>query len=673
MRTARLNLGAPGIYRHPESEPPVLGGVRMDVCAFLGVAPRGPVREPILDEAWRFDRPCVEADRQRRRSVAVAVESFDEYRRLFGGFEGPGRLPFAVASFFEQGGRRAYIVRIVHEYGNDVENAEGVATGMLTGSTTSIGTFALSARSEGIWGNRLRAALGYAVAPLAFEDSSTATELHLSPNEKLCSGVLLRVRLPAGPSVMRFVSELRRLPRPDGPGERLHAVLDRALAAPPVAAEIVTGILEVDDGVGQRERHTDLGLSRHHPRWLGTILCYESELVYPDPSWVVGDVVPDPDEPRSLPFEPSLPSPEQPQFGGGIDRYARIATQDFFDPCWVPGDPEPGAGVHALTHLPDLSSVVAPDLYSHEPLPSRDRVVDPLSLVGPDFEPCVDPVPRAEQENPTADLPGLHLEPTDPGDFKEIVRLQAELVRLAERLRDFVVLLDVPAGLSHRQVLRWRSHFASSYAAAYHPWLKVARLDDSRDALVPVNPSAVAAGIIARQELQFGVPHGPANVIAKTAVDVDQAISPERHDEVHPLGINVYLRERDGIVLTAARTLSRDPGYRQLSVRRLILMLRRVLSQQTHWMVFESNGADLRATVRHLLRGYLRQLFLAGAFKGATEDEAFFVRCDEVLNPPRVVDAGRLIAEIGIAPTEPIEFIVLRLTRNGDGTLTVQE
>jgi hypothetical protein len=671
MRAARLSLGAPGIYRHPESEPPVPGGARMDVCAFLGVATRGPVREPILDEAWRFDRPCVEADRPRRRSVAVAVESFGEYRRLFGGFEGPGRLPFAVASFFEQGGRRAYIVRIVHEYGNRADNAAGVATGVLTGSSPSIGTFSLSARSEGTWGNRLRAALGYAVAPLAFEDSSTVTELHLSPNEKLCSGVLLRLRLPAGPPEMRFVSDLRRLPRPDGPGERLHAVLDRPLAAPPEAAEIVTGILEVEDGVGQRERHTGLGLSRQHERWLGTSLCYESELVYPDPSWVDGDLVPD--EPRSLPLEPRLPSPEAPQFSGGVDRHAQIVTQDLFDPRWTPGDAEPGDGVHALTLLPDLSSVVAPDLYSHELLPSRDRVVDPPSLVGPDFEPCVDAPSPAEQENPQPDMPGLHLEPTDPSDFKEIVRLQAELVRLAERLRNFVVLLDVPAGLSHRQVLRWRSHFASSYAAAYHPWLKVARLDDSRDALVPVNPSAVAAGVIARQELQFGVPHGPANVVAKTAVDVDQAISPERHDEVHPLGINVYLRERDGVLLTAGRTLSLDPGYRQLSVRRLMLMLRRVLSQQTHWMVFESNGPDLRATLRHLLRGYLRQLFLAGAFKGATEEEAFFVRCDEVLNPRRVVDAGQLIAEIGVAPAEPTEFIVLRLTRNGDGTLTVQE
>ena len=99
----------------------LIAGVRMDVAAFVGVAPRGPVRVPLFNEWWRDDGPCVEPQRPRRRTVAYPVESFDEYRRLFGGFEGPGLLPFAVATFFEQGGRRAYIARVVHDYGNAVD------------------------------------------------------------------------------------------------------------------------------------------------------------------------------------------------------------------------------------------------------------------------------------------------------------------------------------------------------------------------------------------------------------------------------------------------------------------------------------------------------------------------------------------------------------------------
>jgi hypothetical protein len=267
------------------------------------------------------------------------------------------------------------------------------------------------------------------------------------------------------------------------------------------------------------------------------------------------------------------------------------------------------------------------------------------------------------------ELPGLALDPRIPGDLARIVALQRMLVDFAEDVREFAVLLDVPPRIRPRQVLDWRSKLSSMWAAAYHPWIRVARLDDGRDALIRVNPSAVAAGIIARQEIAFGVQHGPANVLAVHAVDVDERIPPARHDELHQSAVNVFLRERDGILLTAGRTLSRDPSWRQLSVRRLVTMVERALDRQMQWTAFEPNGRRLRGQVNDLLRTFLRGLWRANAFAGATEDEAFFVRCDDALNPPPVTDLGRLIVEVGLAPAEPLEFIVLRLTRDGDRLL----
>jgi phage tail sheath protein FI len=173
--------------------------------------------------------------------------------------------------------------------------------------------------------------------------------------------------------------------------------------------------------------------------------------------------------------------------------------------------------------------------------------------------------------------------------------------------------------------------------------------------------------------MAFGAPHGPANALAAEVIDVDDQVAPARHDELHTQGVNVYLRERDGVRLTAARTLSRDPAFRQLSVRRLMTMISRALYQQMQWVVFEPNNPALRAELRLVLRGYLRRLFQLGAFRGASEEQAFFVRCDETNNPAFIADAGRLIAEIGVAPSEPIEFIVLRLAREGDGMLVLEE
>jgi phage tail sheath protein FI len=301
-------------------------------------------------------------------------------------------------------------------------------------------------------------------------------------------------------------------------------------------------------------------------------------------------------------------------------------------------------------------------------------VVDPVSPGGPTFERCLTPaLPASPDPVLPPDLDGLALDPRLPTDLSTIIGLQNQLVALAEGMRSFVTLLDVPPGLSHRQILAWRSQFDSSYAACYHPWLSVVPRNDQPDSLVRVPPSAVAAGLIARVENLSGVPQGPANVLAASVVAVDDRVSPARLDALHPQGVNVFVVERDGIRLVGARTLGRDPSYRQLSVRRLILMLRRAIDRQMQWVVFEPNNKALRAQVRNALVVYLRQFGRAGAFKGATDDQSFFVRAGDDLNPPRVADLGQLIFEIGVAPAEPMEFLVLRFERAGDGTLSMDE
>jgi Bacteriophage tail sheath protein len=667
----RIQLGAPGIYRRPDSATRALSGVRMDVCAFAGVAPRGPVRMPVFDGQWRDDRPCVEPERPRRRTVAVAVESFDEYRRLFGGFEGPGLLPYAVASFFEQGGRRAYIARIVHEYGVPADNAGGVAHGDVPGAGSNDSPFRLRARDEGSWGNGLRATLNFTTRPLLFEKHAL-DPLTVSDDEELPAGTLLRLTLNDAKRVLRIVANVARREREQSAGFFRIAVFDQPLPddVEIESAEVVEGVLAIDDGDGRTERHERLGFSSLHPRWMATVLCYESQLVYPDSDWSGGEMIPN--DPKLPPGRWSAP------FECGEDRYPDITPDDFFDSAWTFGDDDPGNGVYALAQLSDLSLLVAPDLYSPAPLAPTENIADPDSLAGPDFDRCFDLPESEEQAEPQFDLKGLRLDPTLTNERDAIVLLQRKLVDFAEASRSFIVLLDVPPGLNQRQILNWRLNFNSAFAAAYHPWLQtrgiqISRGDDSRDALIHLPPSAAAAGIIARQEMAFGVPHGPANALAAEVSDVDDRVAPARHDELHTQGVNVYLRERDGVRLTAARTLSRDPAFRQLSVRRLMTMISRALYQQTQWVVFEPNHNALRAELRLVLRGYLRGLFRLGAFRGANEEQAFFVRCDETNNPPFMTDAGRLIAEIGVAPSEPLEFIVLRLAREGDGTLVLEE
>jgi uncharacterized protein len=683
---ARVTLGAPGVYHEPPAPFQALTGVRMDVCAFVGVAPRGPSRVPVVgpfgDKVWADDVPCVEAERPRLRSVAVQVDSWDQYRRLYGSFEGAGLLPFAVASFFEQGGRRAYVVRIVHDYGpGHAGDRTGVATAGFKGLTGEGGTpVNLWARNEGVWGNSLQAQLSFVTTPLT-PQSMTGAELVLFRDDPLNVGSLLRISYADMTRELRMVMSVDVTPPASGIGLVKVAMLDGTLGPNPIRAELVEGTLDLEDGdrrYPRRERHEHLGLGFGHPRWVASVLCYESELVFPDEAWSNGQL---------NPLDTTLPSAQTVDWTGGADLSAQIEPEDFFDSQWVPGDEDPAAGVHALLEVDEVAMVVAPDLYSPEPVRPVEDVADPATLAGKAFERCV-PVsvpPPAPPEVP--DLKGLRLNPQIPAELARITDLQLKLVEVAEQA-SLVALLDVPPRLHPRQILAWRARFDSSFAACYHPWLKVVQTEDLQlapsarrlqvpppvppEALVDVNPSAVAAGVIANREWLYGVPFGPANELTQWVIDVVEAVSPAGHDKLHQAAINVYLKERDGVRLTAARTMSHDPAYRQLSVRRLMTMLIRVLEREMQFLVFEPNNGALRSYVEVMLDSFLRRLYAAGAFKGANETEAFFVRADDSLNPPWVSDQGRLIVEIGVAPAEPLEFLVLRINREGDGTLRVE-
>lgn len=661
----RIALGAPGVYTLEPEPIRSLTGVRMDVCAFVGVAPRGPCRLPLVDNTpahtddWRMCDPL----RPRVRSVAVAVESFDEYRRLYGGFEGPGLLPYAVAAYFEQGGQRAYIVRIVHAYAAVADNAAAAAEARLGGVA---GTVLLHARSEGSWGNSIKARLAFRTRTLSAAPVAPLNlVLRLSPAERLTAGTLLRLRLDDGSHVLRFVSEVNDLGDALHPRTQRFATLESATAAAIESIEIVEAQLHLNDSAGGSESFIALGLRVDHPRWMASVLCRESRLVWPDFAWA-GDRVTPAGALQLLGDHMAGP------FTGGVDRYATLDHEDFFDANWDINADGPYAGIHSLAGIEDLTQITAPDLYQPKPLPPQSDVQDP-SLAGPDFALCVAPAGLLDVAPNQIALPGLALDPADPAELEQIVGLLLRLQSFADETRDLIALLDVPPGLKPKQVAAWRSRFDSSYCAAYHPWLGVAPGEDQRDGLVSVPPSAAAAGIIAARELAFGIAYGPANQVAQEVVKPGVRITPAEHDFLHPLGINVYLQEPYGVRLSAARTLSLDPQWRQLSVRRMMLMLRRTLLRQMQWVVFEPNTPALRRELARLVTLFLRRLYRLGAFAGATEEEAFFVQCDADLNPAYRVDNGELVVHIGVAPSEPIEFIVLRFTRSGDGTLALEE
>jgi hypothetical protein len=445
----------------------------------------------------------------------------------------------------------------------------------------------------------------------------------------------------------------------------------------------VTGALQIDDRSrpdAGGELIVGLGLRPEHPRWIQRLLSEGGvagsgqgtapprHLVTPLGDWSSADFTP----------EPALSPIEAKQAGAGSDRSHLIDERAFFDPGFVdfhtidedlaPGDADPHVGVDRITRVREIGLLCVPDIawstYSPASEPPAHRPLPPL--------PCRCRACAPDEPDPTFHVvaaTGGGLDTRNASDLRKLIDRQERVVELARACGRFVALLDVPDRLSLAQIAEWRSCFDSSYAAAYHPWLSVADPGDGR--AVPIPPSSFAAGIIASREIRLGLPWGPANETASAAVRAEAAVTDAAHDRLHELGINIYRVERDGFRLTAARTLSTDPDYRQLSVRRLMTMLCLTLQRQCADLAFEPNTPELRERLRQMITTLLRGLAGQGAFAGRTEADSFFVHCGDDVNPPSSQALGRLVAEIGVAPAVPLEYILVRIARDPDGSVTV--
>lgn len=681
-----ISLGAPGVYRVPFQAPPVPGAVRLDITGFVGIAQRGPVGVPVLVETW------------------------DGYVRTFGqqGAECPGLLGYAVEAFFRQGGARASVVRVAPPAPSGDGNP--TATHILDASVCSgQGQLEFAARGEGAWGNGLSIRLDVTAGPefpINPCGQDTQPSKRFIPPEGLTvprwSLLLIHGDDSKTAPRLSWAEEvtLESTPAPPGdaaPGTRRPVVTtDTALpVGDALAAAIVTGTMQVtdDDGaVDRTEILTNLGLRPQHPRWIAKVVCTDSRLVVPIGAWRLADA-----DPLNLGGPLPLTSfsvVENP----GFDRYDGINADSFFDADDAPSDLDADATSDpcdvAFTDVGDGSDDAVDPIANAAPV--RHRGVDALIpavdelglLVVPDLlyearnwtmtPPVIPPPAPQPQFGPCQPLLSLSYAVAPPAltvldgaaDRDEIHRRQSRLIRRTGSDRSFVVLLDTPPGLPADLVLGWRAGFDTSFAAAYHPWLRIPT-PDGQSMLVP--PSGFAAGIIAARELRVGVPWGPANELALEAVSLAQVVTDEQHGALHRDGVNVFRPDADGVRLTGARTLSRDRAYRQLSVRRVMTQLRLTIAQRLAWAVFEPHTQALRTAVRLQLTTLLRDLYRAGALAGASEAEAFFVRCDDSNNPPASIEQGRVVAEVGVRPVEPIEFLLVRVALEANGGVTVGE
>jgi phage tail sheath protein FI len=247
---------------------------------------------------------------------------------------------------------------------------------------------------------------------------------------------------------------------------------------------------------------------------------------------------------------------------------------------------------------------------------------------------------------------------------EDVELIQLAMTEHCGNLKDRFAILDPIKGRTVQEVQTWRNdNLDSKYAALYYPWIKVQdpiRAENGSTRLVP--PSGHVAGVYARSDIERGVHKAPANEVVRGVVELERAITTGEQGALNPDGINcIRAFPGRGIRVWGARTVSSDPEWKYVNVRRLFLYVGESIEEGTQWVVFEPNAEPLWQRVIRTISQFLTQVWRDGALMGTTAEEAFFVKCDRTTMTNADIENGRLICLIGIAPVKPAEFVIFRI------------
>ncbi len=678
-------------------------GVSTSTAGFVGAAERGtvpgyPLPPFALPSGVTFSLPV---DRG-----PVLVTSFAEFSRAFGGVltlrpgETHGYLARAVRGFFANGGKRAYITRVVHFDPNDVEsNATRTSMQVFQGTVlrlarrardTDTTVFLRSLRRVDLGGaaNTInffrRTDLATAVATGTVSDYDTqagsvtfaaAIGADLDPDEVIAvpsgsgwdpsaaaGGPVFFARTPGQWSEHLAVS----ITSADGPpvtmaqagasgdatilvssassfylgafieidhahdnattGDRLrtyHEVtaisgnlltIDPALAQS-VAANGFARVMEIDVTIDDPSGPAPLTETFRKLAWnqsedplvrrrhYATVINSRSRLVYVLPPWAdttLGGAESGIDE-QPVTIDGF---PQSPAVGSiGVDNYALISSDDYEG---VDNGPGRRTGIESLAESEEIRIIACPG--------QTDRAV------------------------------------------------QNALIAQAERMRYRFAVLDGEAEPDPNNVitaiLAHRNAYDSSFAAYYTPWLA----DTEGGEVVFLPPSGHVTGIYARVDNERGVWKAPANEVVRVTTGLFANITTGEQDVLNPRGVNAIRQfEGRGIRVWGARTLSSDPEFRYVNVRRFLIYLEASLDRGTQFFVFEPNAPETWSRVTDSVSAFLHTEWRNGALFGRKPEDAFFVRCDETTMTADDVQNGRLICEIGVAIVRPAEFVIFRI------------
>ena len=240
--------------------------------------------------------------------------------------------------------------------------------------------------------------------------------------------------------------------------------------------------------------------------------------------------------------------------------------------------------------------------------------------------------------------------------------VMVSLVAHCENMKNRMAVLDMPEDYSNtKELIEYRGMIDSTYAAMYHPWIQITDKATKKPAYIP--PSGAVMGIYARTDNTRGVHKAPANEQIY-CIGLKTNYTKSEQDILNPEGINLIRAiPGQGIRVWGARTASSNSTFRYVNVRRLFIYVEESIKANTNWVVFEPNDPTLWSRVRLTVSTFLDNMWRSGMLAGSSPAEGFFVEIGNSTMSKDDIANGRLICNIGIAPTHPAEFVIFRVSQ----------
>jgi hypothetical protein len=282
-----------------------------------------------------------------------------------------------------------------------------------------------------------------------------------------------------------------------------------------------------------------------------------------------------------------------------------------------------------------------------------------------------EPVEFPAQSSPFRSAPAVPIVMTrivtppalDAEDVLEVQRALADPVRVGPYK---IAVVDPPAPHSRLdELLTWSARLGDggvdgARLGFFAPWLLLPGTGTGDPLACP--PSGHVCGAFAAAENAIGVHRSGANLPLRYVDATTLAVDDADQAQLNPAGVNaIRAFPGRGIRVFGTRSLAADPQWRFLTVRRIVDAIEKTLEQAVAWMVFEPNNVITRRAVATTAAALLTRLHRDGVLAGAAPEAAFAVRCDLENNPDDSRDAGLLVLDVAVAPTEPYEFVVFRI------------